>query len=374
MLSSNTLLPPMQPEKFHLRRQPSHAAFSLVELIFVVHIIGLLVAITGPSLSHARQRSQQTVCLERLGMISKASRIYQESDPSDWMIPAHPLQFDDSFNDLANIGAYEWGGKSGIGFTGFAERGGSGILSSRYGTAARCGPDTRPLNKILYPSGFRNNFSPWDRIGALLDTQLDLELYHCPADNGPPLAAHCSRWVRNPGRSSYDHFGTSYAANKFSTQLSGQLYSNSPYMRPASRVPNPSRTIAYEENIGRWAWASRREIDGCLWIGLGVWPGPTKAIKGWHGKNWSFNRSFVDTHAEMQSVYIESTEDVEGYANHYRNEIVFPDDRTKQESYRCIIVRGDGWQKDTLPAPIIPIGIFYNSSGRPSYEGCVRSQ
>jgi len=374
MLNSNPLLLPVQPGKFHLSSRSSQSAFSLVELIFVVHIIGLLVAITGPSLSQARQRSKQTVCLERLGVISMASRIYQESDPNGWMIPAHPLQFDEFFVYPSNVGAYDWGGKSGIGFTGFAERGGSGTLSSRYGTAARFGPDTRPLNKILYPSGFRNNYSPWNRIGAKLDTQLDLELYHCPADDGPPLAAHCGSWVRNPGRSSYDHFGTSYAANKFSIQSSGLIYSNSPYMRPAARIPNPSRTIAYEENIGRWAWASRREIDSCLWIGLGVWPGPTKAIMGWHGKNWTFNRSFVDTHAEMQSVYIEGTEDGEGYANHYRNEIVFPDNSTKQQSYRCIIVRGDGWQKDTLPAPIIPTGINSNRSGRPSYEGCVGSQ
>ena len=51
------------------------------------------------------------------------------------------------------------------------------------------------------------------------------------------------------------------------------------------------------------------------------------------------------------------TEDEEGYAYHYRNEVVFPDDPQKQERFRCIIVRGPGWQKDTLPAPLICTGL-----------------
>ncbi|HEX9782977.1 MAG TPA: hypothetical protein VGA56_09670, partial [Opitutaceae bacterium] len=41
------------------------------------------------------------------------------------------------------------------------------------------------------------------------------------------------------------------------------------------------------------------------------------------------------------------------------------------ERYRCIIVRGNGWQKDTMPAPMICTGIRWPGSGRPSYEGCV---
>jgi hypothetical protein len=154
-----------------------------------------------------------------------------------------------------------------------------------------------------------------------------------------------------------------------------ELRSNSPYLRPGARIPNPARTLAYEENIGRWAWACRREINDCFWIGEGVDPGATKALRGWHGKSWTYNSAFVDGHTATVKVYIEGTEDNEGYANHYRNEIVFPNDTNQQAYSRCIIVRGDGWQRDTLPADPIPTGVYryYGSSGRTSYEGCVQS-
>ena len=74
----------------------------------------------------------------------------------------------------------------------------------------------------------------------------------------------------------------------------------------------------------------------------GIDPGPTKAIRGWHGKDWQYNRAFVDGHAEMQKILIEGTEDSQGYYEHYRTEIVFPDDMDKQERSVCIIVRGPG--------------------------------
>src|SRR3990170_3929023 len=47
------------------------------------------------------------------------------------------------------------------------------------------------------------------------DTQPELDLFQCPGDDGPPRAGHCPDWVANSERSSYDHFGTSYAANVY---------------------------------------------------------------------------------------------------------------------------------------------------------------
>jgi hypothetical protein len=230
----------------------------------------------------------------------------------------------------------------------------------------------------LYPGGFKNNLvnDRIDRQGAFEDTRLDLELYQCPSDDGPPrgyadgTGPHCPDWIINTERSSFDHFGNSYAANIFMVSAGGPVWSNSPYLRPVSRIPTPSRTIYFEENIGRWAWSCRRETDDCLWIGLGVDPGPTKAVRGWHGKDWTFVRTFVDSHAEVQKVYVEGTEDLEGYANHYRVENVF-EDHSEQGFNRCIIIRGPGWQKDTLPAELIDTGLGSMGDGRPSYEDCV---
>ena len=236
----------------------------------------------------------------------------------------------------------------------------------------------------------------FDRTGAFLDTTLDLDLFKCPGDEGPPRAAHCPDWVENSERSSFDHFGNSYAANLLMVHSgNAPLDSNSPYLRPTSRVPTPSRTLYYEENIGRWAFAAKWEIDECRWIGEGIDPGPTKTIDGWHGRGWTFNRAFVDSHAETQKIWEETKQTLltpgevmssleDGYATHYRSERLgsYPDDCFRNnpnsissndayEHCRCVIIRGDGWQKDTLPAEYLPTGLIMNLSGRPSYEGCV---
>lgn len=371
------------------RRSSKRNAFTLIELLVVIAIIALLIAILLPSLEAARRQSKQSACLSHVKNIATSSRVYEADDPNGWGIPVHPLQFCQCPGEPCGatcmeplyIGAYEWGGKSGIGSPGhpFAvERnaptdGAFAWQSSRFGTAAGFGPATRPMNDILYKGGFKDNIDYRPHWRA--DTELDLELFRCPADNGPPRGAHCPDWLVHSERSSYDHFGNSFAANIFMIANSGGgfMNSNSPYMRPVSRVPTPSRTLYYEENIGRWAWSCKRELPECAsGLGLeGVDPGPTKAIRGWHGKDWTFDRAFVDAHAEVQKIYIEGTEDQDGFALHYRNEKIYPDGDPMQEAHQCIIVRGDGWQKDTLPADLIPTGLWHDGTGRPSYEGCV---
>ena len=357
-------------------------AFTLIELLVVIAIIALLIAILLPSLEAARRQAKQNTCLSRIKNIGTSSRVYEADDPQGWGIPAHPGQFKQPANEPTFVGAYEWGGKSGIGWDDWA--GPKNPLNSKYGTKAGFGPATRPMNDILYKGGFKDNNAPYNRVGATQDTQLELDLFLCPGDDGPPRAAHCPDWVANSERSSYDHFGNSYAANVFmiSSSGGGPMFSNSPYLRPTTRVPTPARTLYYEENIGRWAWSAKRELTECGFVGPGVDPGPTKAIRGWHGRDWTYNRAFVDAHAELQKIYIEGTEDREGYAFHYRNEELesYPDwpscgdgsgNPGSFDSYRCIIVRGPGWHKDTMPAELICTGLQWGGNGRPSYENCV---
>lgn len=374
-------LPPNQPRT----RGSKPVAFTLIELLVAGTSLTLLVALVEPSLLASREASKLSVCVDRLRAIGEASAVYASADLSGLVIPVHPAHSAQDPNNSIGIGAYEWGGKSGIGDPDFVPDFADSLLGSRYGTIAGFGPASRPLNTYLYPHGFRDNKDPQpDRIGVFADTRLQLDAFRCPGDDGPPGGAHCPDWINNPGRSSFDHFGNSYAANTFMIWSPGgrlgpdfennEMGSNSPYLRPATRIPAPSRVISYEENIGRWAWACRRErCNGGNGLDLspGIDPGPTKALRGWHDKDWTYNRAFADGHAERQRVYFEGTEDADGYAFHYRSELVFPDDPQRQTSSACVIIRGPGWQKDTLPAPYLRTGLFPTGGGRASYENCV---
>ena len=364
------------------RRRSGREGFTLIELLVVIAIIALLISILLPSLEAARRQSKQSACLSHVKNIATSSRVYEADDPNGWGIPMHPLYLVQDPQDPSHIGAYEWGGKSGSGGPYLAPGAGGEyeFLKSKYGNRYGVGPSTRTMNDILYPGGFTDYLNTdigYDREGAERDTKLELDLYKCPADDGPPRGAHCTAWVESTERSSYDHFGTSYVANLFMTSWvgGGPIWSNSPFARPTSRVPTPSRTLYYEENIGRWAWNCKREKKDCADVigSEGIDPGPTKRVDGWHGKPWSFNRAFVDGHAEMQKILLEGTEDSNGYFEHYRTELVYPDDMDRQNRSVCIIVRGPGWQKDTLPAEGIFTGLWWDGSDRVSYDGCVRN-
>ncbi|MHC4611820.1 MAG: prepilin-type N-terminal cleavage/methylation domain-containing protein [Planctomycetota bacterium] len=312
-------------------RRLGPGGFTLVELLVVVSIIALLISILLPSLKCAREQTKRAVCLANCKGIATASLIY-----------VHPMLFNAPLDAAMRrlIAAHGFGGKSG--------RGKEGSNVFFWGTGAQKGPGTRPLNKFIYKDGFQNyaldpgpGFSNWKK-----DERLDLDLYACPGDNGYQ-GIHWTSW-KNSKLTSYDHYGTSYAANILwifggmpvpGCPTAPCCKSNAPFMRPLSRIPNPSNTLYYEENVGRYTFWADPVARGC-----GQYTPEQGIVSGWHGctdktKDWLFNVSFADAHAATVRMKGTLNPDIGEYpSGGYSN-------------WMCVIIRGSGWQRDTLPSP-----------------------
>ena len=328
------------------------AGFTLIELLVVISIIALLISILLPSLKRAREQAKITVCLAGLKGVATASLTYAADDPGEEATPVNYTQFlltqmggNTRYN--TQVGAVCWGGKSGRG------RGNGDTMF--WGTKEGRGPAQRPLNSFIYKEGFTDYLHNGGaaRKNWFADEKLDLGAFQCPADTGymgrEPGRWHYPEW-KESGLSSYDHYGTSYAANILWI-VGGDINpkymaSNSPYLRPVSRIPNPANTIYYEENCARFAFLSDPQPGNCEDTPLaGVLP-------GWHGKNWLFNVSFADGHASMTRM--KGTQDpyLSGYPGCANPSV------TCHNYWHCVILRGDGWQKDTLPSPPVATLVF----------------
>ncbi len=351
----------MRTTKVNERRRLRCAA-SLVDVAGAVVAIGLLTLWLLPATAGVRATSKDGRCLSNLMRIGYANAIYAAQDAADMALPVHPRQFlqcpglspGGMCNEPIFVGAYEWGGKSGVGRDDFVTGEPGDPLNSKYGTLASFGPASRPLNGILFRQGFEDHLNPsFDPVGAMEDTQLELDVVRCPSDLGY-TGVHFSSFA-DSGLTSYDHFGTSYTANMFMVANTGGgvVRSNSPYLHRMSEIIDPARTLAYQENNGRYAWAAYPEPCDFL---CGV-PGN---VRGWHGKDWTFNAAFIDGHAD--TIYMRG----------YRTEMVFPDNPAKQSAYRCIIIRGENWQLDTLPLKDVDTNLYFMGGGRPSYEDELR--
>ena len=346
------------------RASGSARAFTLVELLVVISIIALLISILLPSLKCARESSNSGKCLAHLKGIAMASIVYAFEDSTEACVPVHGLMFQASVDQSMRlkIGRYAWGGKSGRGPDG------SSLDRFFWGTGRGKGPAHRPMNIYLYKDGFNdyaNNPGP-AASNWFKDEKLKLGLFRCPKDSGYAGEGYQYQEFIDSGLSAFDHYGSSYAAGGIFIfggvdsgcpgEQGGTCCSSlSAFLRPLSRIPNPSNTIYYEEIVGRLAFtaAPLGFEEDCGTPQEGV-------VNGWHkcrgekGEGgWLFNVSFVDAHASVVRM--------KGFENPRQPD--YPecppgyDEEACYGYWHCVIVRGKGFQKDVLPSPPVKTNV-----------------
>jgi len=89
---------PVFPERFLLTR---HSAFTLIELLIVIAIIGLLISILVPALSRAREMSRRAMCASNLRQFGIA--LLQYSQDFDSWLPAKGAPLGEPGESVADL-------------------------------------------------------------------------------------------------------------------------------------------------------------------------------------------------------------------------------------------------------------------------------
>jgi hypothetical protein len=313
---------------------------TLVESLFAISALAILFIQAVPAAQRARSDARLVLCQDRMGGIARASLIYAAQDPNELVIP---IGMTDAVRPETIFSAYAFGGKSGTDAWYDPT-----LRTSRFSGTIDLDANQRPLNKILYKKDFPAPIDVIPGYGIFdwsRDGRLDLKEYHCPGDV-EFSGMHHQGW-KNRGSSSYNYYGTSYAAN---TLFATQVGCPAPFSIPLRPRAHPGAESPQDDPLFRECGAFRhvcaqyRRVrpDRLLLefralpdaVASAWWPAD---ITGRTGR-----LSPVSWTGGLRSCGCRATVGSRGLRVCRRDALV--------QSVIAYLVRGVGWQRDTFPA------------------------
>jgi prepilin-type N-terminal cleavage/methylation domain-containing protein len=179
-------------------------AFTLVELLVVIGIIGLLIAILLPVLTKARRAAQNAQCISNLRQIGQATMLYRAD------AGRLPLFFILRNNGWQPLSANGTGNT--VWWTAFSQ---GGKTTHQSITKGYIEDGSKPLNRYLYKDALPEN---WTGTTTLPDQRRPRDVFRCPADGpegfGQTIKGTPLNYLGTSVASPFELYGTDYMSNR----------------------------------------------------------------------------------------------------------------------------------------------------------------
>jgi prepilin-type N-terminal cleavage/methylation domain-containing protein len=315
-------------------------AFTLIELVVVVAIVGLAIATVGPGLANLGQKRRTASCLSNLRQIAAASWQYAAEDPREQLVPLH--QTNVRLFHYAGFPDREWSWLTAIPRS-FGGRTATAPFPMDNGVATVMQDDsghwaarTRPLNRLFLTPASRR-----------------LELFHCPAVAGYPDSAWT--YLDAPdecvGIPCYDFLGNSYRFNGIGLVWTGTGMSAKGFFTSAPWGHTASSLASALDDIVLYCDPLFYNFARC-----GEGSDYADPIPDWHGELMSDNVAYCDGSARLTRVG-----ELYEFSDEELDEMNYADPAGGHD-WTWFLRRGPTWRLDTYPTPGAQIRM-YTSSG-----------
>jgi len=332
------------------------SALTIVEVAFVLVMVGLLLFIGLPALGGSKVDERRAWCLANLRQIAVASLTYANEDYREQIVPIHQSKVRSSVYGGFSVREWQWrtaepaafGGRTAVReFPGGGEK---AMLHPRAGGTNGTWwlAFTRPLNAYA--------------LGSQPGHEMPYEVFHCPSDVGYPAAD----WVIDAPRDvagipCFDFLGNSYRANGCGVGWGGVEnivveLTSAPLGHRASSIASPlARTALY--------------CDPLFYNGSRVSapPDPPPGFYGWHGAFRADNVAYCDGSARLTRV-----DPVRVFTTEELRTMNVSSFFWGTNSYG-VLRRGPSYQMDCYPTPGARIDRF-TAQGRRLWDGLLEGE